>query len=97
MAFGEIIKIIGVWEDGKQEKPKSHAKSGIPNGELWTVCWALSSPRELLYSRFLKIYFQLSTWVAATIVTEKSMEKRANMFINFIETAKVINAILKLK
>ena len=35
-------------------------------------------------------FFQLSTWVAATIVTEKSVEKRANMFINFIETAKVI-------
>jgi len=32
---------------------------------------------------------QLSTWVAATIVTEKSVEKRANMFINFIETAKL--------
>lgn len=32
---------------------------------------------------------QLSTWVAATIVTEKSMEKRANIFTNFIETAKL--------
>lgn len=46
---------------------------------------------ELFHSlaKLAFLYFQLSTWVAATIVTEKSVEKRANMFINFIETAKV--------
>jgi len=44
---------------------------------------------ELTSFTFITL-FQLSTWVAATIVTEKSVEKRANMFINFIETAKVM-------
>jgi len=44
---------------------------------------------KLSVERVADRFNQLSTWVAATIVTEKSIEKRANMFINFIETAKL--------
>ncbi|KAK3697424.1 hypothetical protein QZH41_019237, partial [Actinostola sp. cb2023] len=43
---------------------------------------------RLLVERVADRFNQLSTWVVASILTEESPEKRAEMFVNFIETAK---------
>ncbi|XP_032222674.2 uncharacterized protein LOC5521422 isoform X1 [Nematostella vectensis] len=48
----------------------------------------LDSQPRLLCERVADRFNQLSTWVVASILTEESVEKRAQMFINFIETAK---------